>query len=103
MNTPIERIRLLIKYLPKSDIHLGYDFLQARDFESLKDLVDSAIIRIKKSLRSETPKEEYINIDINKLNRLQSEVDTYQTQLEIIEVDSDYDEDCEVEEDEDYY
>lgn len=35
----VERMRKLLSSLPKSDITLGEQFIQSRDFESLKDLV----------------------------------------------------------------
>ena len=60
---PIERMRKLLNSLPKSDQTLGEQFIQSRDFESLKDLVDSAIYKTRKNIRSENPKEEYLAVD----------------------------------------
>lgn len=80
---PVERMRNLIKYLPKSDLVLSQRFIDCRDFESLQELVDSAIIKIRKNLRSSTPKEEYINLDVDELNQLKAEVDVYLEQLQI--------------------
>lgn len=92
MIEPVDRIQSLIISLPTKDIHLGNKFLKARDFESLKDLVDSAICIVKKNLNKENPKEEYLNIDLGNLNRLKSEVDLYTEQLEIIDVYEDFEE-----------
>lgn len=94
---PVERMRILIKYLPKSDLVLSQRFIDCRDFESLQELVDSAIIKIRKNLRSSTPKEEYINLDVDELNQLKAEVDVYLEQLQIpyqedIDKFEDYDE-----------
>lgn len=47
-STPVERIRKLISLLPEKDINLGYKFLDSRDFSSLKELVDSAIFKVKR-------------------------------------------------------
>ena len=80
---PVERMKNLIKYLPKSDLVLSQRFIDCRDFESLQELVDSAIIKIRKNLRSSTPKEEYINLDVDELNQLKAEVDVYLEQLQI--------------------
>lgn len=80
---PIERMRKLLYSLPKSDITLGEQFIQSRDFESLKDLVDSAIYKVRKSLKSESPKEEYLDVDLTELSNLKAEVDVYLTQLEV--------------------
>ena len=41
-------MRKLLYSLPKSDQTLGEQFIQSRDFESLKDLVDSAIYKVRK-------------------------------------------------------
>lgn len=94
---PVERMRNLIKYLPKSDLVLSQRFIDCRDFESLQELVDSAIIKIRKNLRSSTPKEEYINLDVDELNQLKAEIDVYLEQLQIpyqedIDKFEDYDE-----------
>lgn len=80
---PIERMRKLLNSLPKSDITLGEQFIQSRDFESLKDLVDSAIYKTRKNIRSENPKEEYLEVDLTELSNLKAEVDVYLTQLEV--------------------
>lgn len=90
---PVEKIRKLLKELPKSDQQLGEQFLQTRDFESLKDLVDSAILRVKKSVKSDNPKQEYIDVDMYSLMGLKAEIDVYIEMIEgsTIEEDSEYD------------
>ena len=102
MSEPVERIKALMDSLPERDIPLGHKFLNERDFDSLKELVDSAIYKVKKSLKSDNPKEEYRKVNLEDLNMLKSEVDMYIIQLEIPE-DGMYDEDldfddCEIEE-----
>jgi hypothetical protein len=77
MSTPTERIVKLIPQLPAKDIPIAERFVEARDFCSLKELVDSAIYKVKKSQKSLEPKEEYKNIDLEELSRLKSEVDSY--------------------------
>ena len=102
MSEPVERIKALMDSLPERDIPLGHKFLNERDFDSLKELVDSAIYKVKKSLKSDNPKEEYRKVNLEDLNMLKSEVDMYIIQLEIPEDDMynedlDFD-DCEIEE-----
>ena len=80
---PIERMRKLLGSLPKSDVPLGEQFIQSRDFESLKDLVDSAIFKTRKNVKSENPKQEYLDVDLTELSNLKAEVDVYLTQLEV--------------------
>lgn len=96
MNSPIDRIKSLIESLPKKDISFGYKFLEERDFESLQELINSALYKINKSLNSDNPKEEYLKINLEDLNSLKAEVDIYSAQIgfedEDIESDLDYDE-----------
>lgn len=87
MSKAVDRIKSLIKYLPKKDIPLGYKFIEKRDFESLKELVDSASFKIKRNLMMENPKEEYKNINIRNLNKLKLRVDEYVAQLFLPEED----------------
>lgn len=45
----IQEIRKLIPFLPEKDIPLGYKFLDSRDFESLQELTNSAIKKVRNS------------------------------------------------------
>lgn len=76
------RIKSLIPSLPEKDVDLGYRFLEKRDFESLNDLVSSAVYKVKKNLRTSNPKEEYVNLDMDSLEKLQYEVQDYYSQFE---------------------
>lgn len=80
---PVERMINLTKFLPKSDTVLAQRFIDSRDFESLQELVDSAIIKARRSLSSDNPKEEYLSLDMNELTKLKAEVDVYVEQLQI--------------------
>ena len=102
MNNPTQIMKRLIPYLPERDIALGHKFLKDRDFESLKMLVDSALIKVKKGLRKENPKEEYLKINIEKLQTLKAEVDTYYYMLELPEQEDDIYEDFSEEFNEEY-
>lgn len=75
--SPVEQMKELMVSLPKRDIPLGYKFLENRDFQSLKELIDSALYKVKKSANSENPKPEYQDISIDNLDELKSVVDTY--------------------------
>lgn len=77
MSTPTERIVKLVPQLPAKDIPIAEKLIKGRDFCSLKELIDSAIYKVKKSQKSLEPKEEYKNIDLEELSRLKSEVDSY--------------------------
>lgn len=98
MSRPVERIQALMNSLPSKDISLGYKFLSERDFESLKELVDSAIYKVRKNLKTDNPKEEYLKVNLEDISKLKSEVDLYLAILEPNEeIYNDFDE-CEIEE-----
>lgn len=85
MNNSLNNIKKFIPSLPSKDVNIGYKFLEKRDFESLKELVDSALIRTKRNLRIENPTQEYLNVDLDNLNILKTEVDIYLFQLTLPE------------------
>ena len=79
----VDRMRKLINNLPESDIPLGERFISERQFESLQELVDSAIFRVNKNVRGDNPKEEYLKVDLWELKKLKAEVDVYVEQLQL--------------------
>lgn len=89
MSNSIQNIKTLINSLPSKDINLAGKFLIERNFESLKELVDSAIIRTRKNVSSEHPKDEYTVVNLDRLNMLKAEVDIYCIQLELPQQDND--------------
>lgn len=75
--------------------------MNSRDFESLQLLVDSSLVRVKKGLSKESPKEEYLKADLGEMRRLKSEIDAY---CEVLELPEDEYEDFSSEEyNQDYY
>lgn len=91
MNDYIDGITFLIKYLPEKDVSLGETFLKTRDFLSLKELVDSALYKLKKQ------KEESGLLDDNEaeiyednllgLEELKNNIDSY---LRFFQIEEDY-------------
>ena len=100
---PIDRINNLITSLPEGDSRLAYEFLNSRDFESLQLLVDSSIVRVKKGLDRENPKEEYLKADLGGMRKLKSEVDDYCEALELLEQQDEYEDFSSEEYNQDYY
>lgn len=98
---PIDRIEALVSSLPEGDARLAYEFL-SRDFESLQLLVDSSLVRVKKGLSKESPKEEYLKADLGEMRKLKSEVDTYCEALELPEQEG-YEDFSSEEYNQDYY
>lgn len=89
---PIDRIKALIPSLPEGDAKLAHKFLNNRDFEPLQLLVDSSLVRVKKGLDKENPKEEYLKADLGEMRKLKSEIDTYCEALELPEQEGGYEE-----------
>ena len=85
MSKTLKNIKNFINYLPSKDVKLAFKFLEQRDFDKLKELVDSALVRTKRNLRTDNPKQEYLNVDLDSLNILKAEVDIYVFQLNLPE------------------
>jgi hypothetical protein len=81
--TTLSNIKKLVNNLPQKDIMLGHMFLEDRNFEALQALVDSALIKIRRSRSSDNPKEEYKDINLEALDTLKAEVDSYSMLLGI--------------------
>lgn len=97
----IDKIRELIDSLPMSDIPIGKAYLNIRDFYNLQELVNSAIIRIDNNLKTENPRHDYLCIDMGDLNTLNQLITSYRSQIigeEEEFINSDIDDDDEVEE-----
>ena len=56
MSKTLKNIKKFINYLPSKDVQIGFKFLEQRDFDKLKELVDSALIRTKRNLKTDNPK-----------------------------------------------
>lgn len=100
---PIDRIKALIPSLPEGDAKLAHKFLNSRDFESLQLLVDSSLVRVKKGLSKENPKEGYLKADLGEMRKLKSEIDTYCEALELPEREDEYEDFSSEECNQDYY
>lgn len=96
----LEYIKQNIKHLPLKDTNLAEGFLKNRDFIKLQELVDSALYKIAKNLKSENPKEEYKILDIDAIEELAVKIDNYVIKVygESVKLNAE-----DLEDDEDYY
>lgn len=75
--SPNKTINNLINKLPLKDISIAKKLIEKRDFNSLFELVNSAIIKIEKSLDIDQVNSKYINLDIEALYELQNTINNY--------------------------
>ena len=88
--TTLNNIEKLIDNLPEKDIKLGHKFLKERDFESLQSLVDSALIKVRRSQATDNPRKEYKDINMEALDTLKAEIDSYCMLLGVGEPEDDF-------------
>lgn len=72
-----EQMLTLVSMLPLPDRDIAIELIEKRDFDTLQELVSSAIIRTEKNLNSDSPKEVYLNANITGMNSLLSIIDSY--------------------------
>lgn len=80
----LQIIRTNINNLPKKDIPIAHKYLSQRDFESLQDLVDSAIIKVERSRTDNTKPESYErykDVAIFKLQEMSIAITEYSSKL----------------------
>ena len=89
MNPSIKKIQALLPHLPQRDTEIANELLSERKFEDLLEIIDSDIYLVRKNSLKETPKEEYVNINLEKLLQLRSELSEYMSYLVLPDNDLD--------------
>lgn len=100
MKSTISRIKEGLKYLSEKDQKLCETFLDLRQIDSIKEIVDSTIIKINRNIKIDNNLQCEDNLE--NLNILKSIVDFYYKACGY-EDDSFMKEDLEIEDDEGYY
>lgn len=77
----VDKIKGMLAELPISDIKIGFKLLGERNFTELQYLVDSAIIRVKTNVISESPKPDNLRVNVGQLEILSSKISYYRDQL----------------------
>lgn len=91
-------IKDLCTNLPSKDQKLADSFIIKRDFRALLDLVSSCIKMTKKNMLRENPKSCYNNLDLEKLQALESSTILYLSAIDPDWNDSNDEEDIDEEE-----
>lgn len=89
MKPSIEKIQTLLSHLPQRDTKIANELLSERKFEDLLEIIDSDIYLVRKNQLKESPKEEYVNISLEKLLQLRSELLEYMSYLVLPDNDLD--------------
>lgn len=77
MKSLLERIKDLIKFLPKNDIKYAESFLSKREFDNLIDIIDSDIYLIENGTQ-----DKYLDINLEELYKLKELVEEYTSYLD---------------------
>jgi hypothetical protein len=77
----LDKIEQGIEYLPEKDISIARQLLEERDFEELIFLVESSLYKINDNINSSHPKEEYLDIDLEKLEYLLDNLNDYYSEI----------------------
>lgn len=96
MNQPLYIIRKLIKELPGKDSTICEKYLQERNFECIREIVESDIYKARQKMIIQDLPEDSVGIDshIENLLELKSALDEYMSYLEIPDNSDDLYEDC---------
>lgn len=81
----VQQIKKLIPALPKKDAELAIKFLDKRNFESILELVESDLYKLRKTSKEEEPNEQEIS-----LVELKGELLTYMSYLEVPDNSDEY-------------
>ena len=80
-----ECIKEGIQYLPSKDITIAKSYYDSRDFHSLYELVDSAIVKVEKYRKNNPEGTKYNDIDLDNLGELKSTLLDYIAMIDDID------------------
>lgn len=79
----IEEINSKLNCLPYGDAVLAEEYLKDRNFETLLELVESAIVRISHRQEQEDPDPKYLKLDLDNIRLLSFMINNYIALTEI--------------------
>lgn len=90
------------QFLRERDRNLAYKYIKIRDFNNLHELVESSLVIVEKNLKTQSPKPEYLKLNIGEIESLLINITKYIEQIEgsLITKDIDEDEEDEILEEE---
>lgn len=92
MNELYQRIKQGLQCLPPKDTELCSGFLENRDFEKLRDIVESCLVMKKRDDHRSVHRDKWVNVDRGQLEQLTLDVREYTSYLDLSDISNDLDE-----------
>ena len=92
MNQLYQRIQQNLQCLPSKDAELCSQFLKNRQFENLREIVESCLIMKKKDDYKDVHKDKWLNVDRGQLEQLTLDVREYTSYLDLSDISNDLEE-----------
>lgn len=92
MNELYQRINQGLQCLPPKDTKLCSGFLENRDFEKLRDIVESCLVMKKRDDYRSIHRDKWVNVDRGQLEQLTLDVREYTSYLDLSDISNDLDE-----------
>lgn len=89
MSQLYQRIQTGLQCLPPRDMELCNQFLEHRDFEKLREIVESCLFMKKRDDHRGVRKEKWINVDRGQLEQLTLDVREYTSYLDLSDISND--------------
>lgn len=83
MEPLLTKIKRLSRSIPKNDIKYADKFINNREFDKLLEIVESDIYLAQKNISSDTPNENFCEVDIDELLDLKFAIEEYMSFLNI--------------------
>lgn len=92
MNELYQRIKQGLQCLPPKDTELCSGFLENRDFEKLRDIVELCLVMKKRDDYRSVHRDKWVNVDRGQLEQLTLDVREYTSYLDLSDIFNDLDE-----------
>ena len=92
MNELYQRIKQGLQCLPLKDTELCSGFLENRDFEKLRDIVESCLVMKKRDDYRSIHRDKWVNVDRGQLEQLTLDVREYTSYLDLSDISNDLEE-----------
>lgn len=92
MNQLYQRIQQNLQCLPPKDVELCNQFLRNRQFENLREIVESCLVMKKRDDCRDVHKDKWLNVDRGQLEQLTLDIREYTSYLDLSDISNDLEE-----------